>query len=266
MSARARLFIILFLAGFAGVLSFQLVDLTALISMLPEAAGKEMPLPMAVVRILSVVQPAAFVGAAVFVGMMLSPKVGLSAPAAESLASRRRFFPALKPQIVPGLIGGVIGGVAVIASWVLWRPFLPPQFASKAEGFNQILPPITRLLYGGITEEVLLRWGLMTFLVWAGWKVFQRGRGNPGTSAFIMAIILSSVVFGIGHLPLAVGLNGGVAALSLITYVVVANSAFGLIAGYLYWRRGLESAIVAHMTTHGVILTGLSLLPSLDRA
>lgn len=35
MSARARLFIILFLAGFAGVLSFQLVDLAALISILP---------------------------------------------------------------------------------------------------------------------------------------------------------------------------------------------------------------------------------------
>lgn len=26
---------------------------------------------------------------------------------------------------------------------------------------------IARFLYGGLTEEILLRWGVMTFLVWA---------------------------------------------------------------------------------------------------
>jgi membrane protease YdiL (CAAX protease family) len=37
--------------------------------------------------------------------------------------------------------------------------------------------------------------------------------------------------------------------------VIVANSLFGLIAGYLYWKRGLESAMLAHMLAHVLLLT-----------
>jgi hypothetical protein len=41
----------------------------------------------------------------------------------------------------------------------------------------------------------------------------------------------------------------------LVLFVVVANSFFGCVAGWLYWRRGLESAILAHMTTHVILWT-----------
>jgi hypothetical protein len=37
--------------------------------------------------------------------------------------------------------------------------------------------------------------------------------------------------------------------------VIVANSVFGLIAGYLYWMRGLESVMLAHMLARVVMLT-----------
>ncbi len=36
----------------------------------------------------------------------------------------------------------------------------------------------------------------------------------------------------------------------LMIFIIIANSAFGLIAGYLYWKKGLESAIIAHMSAH----------------
>lgn len=42
-----------------------------------------------------------------------------------------------------------------------------------------------------------------------------------------------------------------------IAYVIVANSIFGLIAGYLYWQKGLEAAIIAHMSAHLVIVTAM---------
>ena len=45
------------------------------------------------------------------------------------------------------------------------------------------------------------------------------------------------------------------ATFALTLYVIVANSVFGLIAGYLYWKRGLESAMLAHMLAHVVMLT-----------
>lgn len=43
--------------------------------------------------------------------------------------------------------------------------------------------------------------------------------------------------------------------LALTLFVIVSNSAFGLIAGYLYWRKGLESAVLAHALTHIVLFT-----------
>ncbi len=265
MTGRVRLFTPLLIAGFLGVLSFQLVDFAALIAMLPQTAGKPMPFPMPVVRLLSLLQSAVLVGVAVFVGLVLSSKVGLSAPAAESLAYGRSFFRALMPQIVPGLIGGLVGGIAIIASGLLWKPYLPAQLLSRAAGFNKILPALTRILYGGITEELLLRWGFMTFLVWASWKLFQKGRGTAHYGSFVLAIIVSSVLFGMGHLPLAILLNNHVATAPLLTYVVTANALFGFIAGFLFWKKGLESAIIAHITAHVVMLAAVALFPSIER-
>jgi hypothetical protein len=45
------------------------------------------------------------------------------------------------------------------------------------------------------------------------------------------------------------------ATVVLIAFVVLANSLFGLIAGYLYWKKGLESAMIAHILAHVVMLT-----------
>ncbi len=254
MSARTKLFAILWVAGWLGVLSFLLVDLFALLAALPVTAGKPMPFPPLVVKLLSIIQSTVFLSVAIFIGRELAPKVGLSSPVAEAAAEGRKLLSVLKPQIIPGLIGGLAGGIAILASWVLAKPFLPLTFVARAEEFNKILPLFTRLLYGGITEELLVRWGLLTLLVWGAWRLFQGGRGRPPAIYFMGAIFLSSVLFGVGHLPLAFALTGHLTA-SIIFYVVIANSVFGLIAGYLYWKKGLESAILAHMLAHVVIVT-----------
>lgn len=34
---------------------------------------------------------------------------------------------------------------------------------------------------------------------------------------------------------------------ALVLFVILANSAFGLVAGYLDWKRGLESAMIARL-------------------
>jgi len=42
----------------------------------------------------------------------------------------------------------------------------------------------------------------------------------------------------------------------IVAYVIIVNATFGLIAGYLYWRRGLESAMIAPMVAYVVMLCG----------
>jgi membrane protease YdiL (CAAX protease family) len=36
----------------------------------------------------------------------------------------------------------------------------------------------------------------------------------------------------------------------VVFFGVGVNAAFGLLFGWLYWRRGLESAMIAHAMTH----------------
>jgi hypothetical protein len=254
MNVRVKLFLILLSAGLAGVFSFLLVDLAALVAVLPIPAGTEIPRITLGLKILSLIQPTIILSVTVAVGIALAPKVGLASPVAEAAARGANLVTALKPQIVPGIVGGLAGGAAIVLVSAAWRPFLPDEVVALISGFGKSFPLPTRLLYGGITEELLLRWGLMTLLLWAAWRLFQKGRGTPKPALFVAAILISSIVFGVGHLPVAFLLFPQPPA-ALVAFVVVANSLFGLIAGHLYWKKGLESAMVAHMTAHVVMFT-----------
>lgn len=251
LSVKTRLFLVLFLAGLAGVVSFLLVDLAALVALFPALAGSA-PVSTPVIKLLSVVQPAVLLLVAVTVGLVLAPKVGLSAPVAEAIAARRPVIPALRPQVAPGVLGGIVGAASVLLSAAVFRPFMAAETAARISEFGKLLPLPTRFLYGGITEELLLRWGLMTLFVWVAWRVFQRGRNQPAPASFVVAILLSAFIFGLGHLPVALMLMGRPTA-ALVLFVIVANSAFGIVAGYLYWKFGLESAIIAHVLGHVVL-------------
>jgi hypothetical protein len=135
---------------------------------------------------------------------------------------------------------------------------MPPELAARAEAFNRVMPAAFRLLYGGFTEELLLRWGVMTFFVWLPWRIFRKGEGPPPTAYFVVAILASALLFGIGHLPVAVALSGTLNAPTVV-FVIAANSLFGIVAGFLYWKRGLESAMIAHITAHIVLLTAIAI-------
>jgi len=255
MSATKRLFLLLWLAGFAGIVSFLLIDLERLIEIVPLPPGTEVPqIHPLLLQVISLIQPTVILTVAVLVGVALASKVGLSAPAAESFASGRNWFSAIKPQIVPGIVGGVVGGIAIVLTAAAATPFLPAEAVKLIGEFSRFIPLPTRILYGGITEELLLRWGLMTLLVWLMLRLFQKGQGEPKGSFVVAAILISSFVFGIGHLPIAFMLFSEPTTV-LMLFVVVANSLFGLIAGWLYWKKGLESAMIAHIVTHLVLFT-----------
>lgn len=256
MNFKTKLFLILWLAGMLGVLSFLLVDLSALVSLFPAIAGEEMPFSPLAMKLIGLIQPSILLALAVLIGVFLAHKVGLSAPAAEAAAGGKPVIPAIIPQIIPGIIGGLVGALAIILSWILCKPFLPQEFSAKAEELNKLTPLLTRLLYGGITEELLLRWGVMTLLVWAAWRLFQKGQGKTRSIWFVSAILISSVLFGIGHLPIALALAVEL-TFSIAFFIVIANSIFGLIAGFLYWKKGLESAIIAHAFAHVVLVTAI---------
>ena len=239
---RVRLGLIVWAAGMLGVVAsvVYLPDLFAAFGQDPS----EFPLWLPAVAVL---QSSLLLALAAAAGAALAPKVGLHAPIAEALASSRPAGPAVRSQLLPGLAGAAFGTVLLLALGAV-----APDAIAALEG--QFDPPLwLRVLYGGITEEVLIRWGVMTAVVWVGWRFVQRRDGSPRPAVVWTAIIVSALLFGAGHLPVAAELTGSL-TLPVVVYVVLGNSAFGIVAGWLYWKKGLEAAFFAHVGTHvGVV-------------
>jgi membrane protease YdiL (CAAX protease family) len=111
------------------------------------------------------------------------------------------------------------------------------------------IPLGAKILYGGITEEVLMRWGLMTAMIWLPWHIWQRKTGAPKRAYVVSAIVLTAVLFGVGHLPAAMAMGIELTG-PVIAYIVVGNTLPGALFGVLYWRRGIEAAMIAHALGH----------------
>ena len=236
-----RLALVAWLAGLPGVLTLTWLALPRLV------ASHSLPVAMWVVQVSSAAQSAVLLGAAVVVGAALGPKVGLAAPALQSLTTGGSVIESLRPQLLPGLWGGLAGGLVL---W-LFTANAPAVLAEVQAGFP--IPAVVRVLYGGITEELLSRFGLMTLLLWVLGRWGHTDAGIPGPALAYAAIGVSALLFGVGHLPTVWALVGPVST-SVVLYVVLANGAFGLVAGWLYWRFGLESAMVAHALAHVIFL------------
>lgn len=72
------------------------------------------------------------------------------------------------------------------------------------------------------------------------------------------AIVISAILFGIGHLP-ALAASFGLTP-ALVVRTVALNAIAGLGLGWLFWRRPLETAMVAHMTFHVVLVAVSTIL------
>lgn len=234
-----RLGATLWLAGMAGVVILSLTVVPQLLERAPQSVPREVAIAA------SVVQSGILLALAVWAGVALSKPLGLGAPAIEAALSGADPWPTLKPQLVPaGMAGAVVGGMLVLLARMT-----PPELLALGQTIE--IPLAAKLLYGGVTEEVLMRWGLMTGLVWLAWRLIQKRAGLPRTFCVVGAIVTAALLFGILHLP-AVAAMGANLDLSVVAYIVAGNTVPGVLFGILYWRYGLEAAIIAHALGHAV--------------
>ncbi|WP_242028574.1 hypothetical protein [Pseudanabaena sp. FACHB-2040] len=54
------------------------------------------------------------------------------------------------------------------------------------------------------------------------------------------------------HLPYAIALGLPLTP-ALVGFLLIQNSLVAGVAGYLFWRYGLETAMIAHLTVHAVL-------------
>ena len=189
---------------------------------------------------LTLVQPALLTALAVFAGAKLAPRVGLGAPLIEAQLQGGEAGRVLRWQLPAAAAGGAFAGIVLIGYARLSGGII--------ENAAAMAPPLaTRLLYGGVAEEVMMRWGLMTAAVW-GLSTLSRGTAPPA-SAYWGGIVIAALLFAIGHLP-ALFLMDSAPNPTLLAAVLIGNSAPGIVFGWLYWRRGIEAAMLAHGFAH----------------
>lgn len=190
-------------------------------------------------------------------GLRMGHRVGLGSPLLQRWINRHAMPAAPAPRPWHSAILGAAAAVAILLlSSVLDPWLLPPARVDMQDidGAGSALYGLLASFYGGIVEEVQLRLFLMTLVVWGLTWLARRGRGFDGTlapGAAWTAIGVAALLFGAGHLPMAAeiwGLDAGV-----IARTVLLNAIGGLVFGWVFWRRGLEMAVVSHFAADIVL-------------
>ncbi|TWT01774.1 CPBP family intramembrane glutamic endopeptidase [Planomicrobium sp. CPCC 101079] len=241
-------FLALFTFGLIGIIFF-IPSLIPLVEEQLQSIPNPPDIPLVLLVLLSLINPLILLTIAVLAGLMTAPKVGLVSYLhlwvngnfeGDAAASFKKAVPA-------GIFLGAAAAAVLFLLELAFQPYLPEALQTSA-GSRSLLGTIGGISYGGITEELLLRWGMMSLFVWILWKLFQRSRKAPSAAIFWISILASALLFAVGHLgatALAAPLTAAVWARMLLL-----NGIAGLVFGWLYWRKGLEIAMVSHAFVH----------------
>jgi hypothetical protein len=224
-------------AGWLGLAALPLIIAPILQARMASGQAPALSLPAMVA--LSLIQPALLVAVGAALGAAFAPRLGFASHLA-ALHVRGSLLRELPLAIGSGLL---MGSTIVAVDRVV---FGTGYAGAPPRGIAVDL--IAGTLYGGLAEEVMMRWGLMSLLARMGARLFDRSLDAPSPRVTIASIVIVTLIFAASHLPAAATMGPlGVAA---IVRVLLLNSVAGLLFGWLFWRRSLEAAMLAHASVH----------------
>lgn len=191
------------------------------------------------VAMLSTIQAALFFGCICWISFKILPNTDLQ----PFPHINRKVY--LKQIVYPALISGVLTGLALfffdktVFNSSLLLGIHPPFWAGALAS-----------VYGAVNEEVLCRLFLFTLIYFFVGKCVTINSKNRLITLWCINILVA-LLFGIGHLPAAFKLTSPSA---LETFrVLFLNGIAGIVFGWLYWSKGLWTAIAAHFVTDLII-------------
>jgi hypothetical protein len=122
----------------------------------------------------------------------------------------------------------------------------------RALGAEPVLVRCLIVIYSAVTEELIYRLVLATLVAWLALLALPRLGLSSNSLAIWFSIFVSALLFGLAHvgnLP-----NVPHPYLRAITL----NGVAGIVLALLYWKRGLEAAIAAHLAADVFIYFGLA--------
>ena len=221
------------------------------------AAQTSMPVPLLIT--IQIGAQVILFGIATWIGLSFANSIGLGLPILEARLKGEPVGQKIKAILPISIILGVVGALLIVLlDLLVFHPALLAQLgeAAKPLTVKSATTPtwwqgLLASFYGGIDEEILLRLCVMSFLAWLGRFVSKTAQGTPTVAVFWVANVLAAILFGLGHLQ-ATALLLPITPLVVLRAIVL-NSIVGIAAGYLYFTRGLESAMLSHFSADIVL-------------
>ena len=160
MSKKFKLGLSLFFLGLLGVLT--MLTITIPLDSLPtEVLEKISPRTL---KYLVLINPTILLLIAVIVGTLLYDKVGFSVPTISAILKIEQ--PKIKfiEQIKFGVLFGSLTGILTTVIGIIFKSSISQEFIDLGNKIK--ITTIARFGYGGLTEEILMRFGFMTLVVW----------------------------------------------------------------------------------------------------
>lgn len=192
--------------------------------------------PAGIPVVLLLVNPLILLVLAAVAGAWAAPKAGLRSAL---VCGNRLDLQTIAGFAAAGALAGLVVALADHFAAPLWATGSMPTLLQE----RSLSDLFIGLLYGGLTEEVMLRWGLMSLLAVGALRLFS------GKTALWSANLLAALGFAALHLP-AVMLEAETLTTALVTRTLLWNTGLGLLFGLAFIRGGLESAVGAHIGFH----------------
>lgn len=217
----------------------------------------ELPQSLAVIVGSVLLRNGLFMLVAAGLGLLVARQIGLGAPYLESWLEgaepparpfREIVRPALFWAVATALIAFAVDAVFVYGLGV---DFPAPEIHARIDvpawrsGLASFWAPFT--------EETLDRLLLLSLVAWLGMKLFRvTGEGRGRTAALWTANVATAFFFGWYHISneqLFAEVVPSVVAVRTVLIVMAPGLAFG----WLFWRYGLEAAILSHFAIDVVV-------------
>jgi membrane protease YdiL (CAAX protease family) len=239
-----RLFLILFVGCVIATLCMVPFSLHLL-----RQAQDQLPkeLPLSVLLVVSAIVEVALSAALIAIGLAAGSRVELGVPllrawlGGDSGAARQ-----VRSSLAPAFGAGLLLGLIVCG--MAWG--LDSEMTGK-NARELVIPPAWQGLLAsvgaGIREEIWLRLGVMTFVAWLGVLLLRpfTGSGRAASSPIAwFANVTAALLFAAIHIPQAQLLTDF--SSRTLAFIMLGNGLPGIVFGWLYWRRGLVAAMVAH--------------------
>ncbi|MGG2134530.1 CPBP family intramembrane glutamic endopeptidase [Bacillus sp. S2(2024)] len=175
-----------------------------------------------------------------FFGYILADKVNLL-----------KKFTFTKKSVLITLFIGIMGGLFLLSDYFTFAKVIPEVAATYKKDNYSLVYLAVSVIYGGVLEEIMVRLFFMSLAAFILWKLFARSKDKENIPVwiFVVANIVSALLFAAGHIPATITMFGGLNALILLRCFLL-NGILGMVFGWLYRKLGLQYAMIAHALCH----------------